>query len=287
MPGPPSESLTTGDRGSLLFVRGGADVMRSVYAEHGMGYWSAAFEVLLEKHGWLDFDTAEPEILSEAAAVANYQALIVCWLPEQRWRQDYFKTLREFPGVLLLEGPLPAQLLELAGANSLAEGPAVQEGPLRFGADASRYIERRFGRSFFVGHREPDTEFIVGLGEDDNPLRLVPKRVVTKAPGVSRGEFADLAGQSMADGAGRAAVSLALAYRARFLRNLAVFEDPVLNALAVLFCVRCLAKLSDGSLRRTLSEAVSQMIAAREPSETLVAESTGPVAATAPLCHAW
>jgi hypothetical protein len=46
---------------------------------------------------------------------------------------------------------------------------------------------------------------------------------------------------------GKAAVSLTLAYRARFAQNERFFDDPVEDALALLACVRCLAALSAGT----------------------------------------
>src|SRR5436309_13784831 len=124
--------------------------MRSVYAEHAFGYWTAAFPVLLEKHGWLDFATAGPEVMADIERLSRYDALIVGWLPQPFWKPDYISSLQAFEGMLFLEGPLPSELLALAGARAGAQPQRLTEGPLRFGAASEAYIERRFGRSFYV-----------------------------------------------------------------------------------------------------------------------------------------
>lgn len=244
---------------SILFVRGGPAVMRELFAEHERGYWSAAFDVLLQKHGWLDFECAEPDVLADPTRVAAYQVLIVAWLPGELWLPEYVETLRSFAGTLLLEGPLPDELLKLAGAarNSMAAAP--QDGPLQFGPAARDYIEQRFGSSFYVGHREPDPFFVVGLGADDNPLRLMPKRVVTRPPGFSRDIFAGRA-PTVQKQVGLAAAALLLAYRARFKRQGAIFEDQSLDALGVLFCVRCLRVVRGRSFSATIRKFVTELL---------------------------
>jgi len=43
---------------SILFVAGDEDVQEFVYETHEFGYWSAGFDAILEKNGFLDLETA-------------------------------------------------------------------------------------------------------------------------------------------------------------------------------------------------------------------------------------
>lgn len=246
---------------SVLFVSGGRRVMRHVFDEHAAGYWSAAFDVLLEKHGWLDFERAEPAILADREGLQGYDLIIVAWLPAKFWKPEYVDSLLAFEGVVFLEGPLPPSVGDRIGARLREGGTRPVDGALSFSESATAYIRKRFGGTFRMGHRDPDPDFELGVDPEAKPLWLLPKRVNTRRAGVSRDQFLNLDAATPGESAARAAISLALAYRARFVRDHRIFEVPLLEAYAVLFCVRTLAKVEAGPVREALAEAVQRMLA--------------------------
>src|SRR5436305_11042584 len=91
--------------------------MRAVFDEHRMGYWSAAFDTILEKHGWLDFETAEVDALDDPAALQGYDVVFVGWIPEGFWKESYLEAIERADGIVMLEGPLPEPLKALAGVR--------------------------------------------------------------------------------------------------------------------------------------------------------------------------
>src|SRR5438105_2504620 len=100
--------------------------MERVYSERQMGYWSAGFDCILEKHGWLDFETAEPDVLEDAALLRSYEMVIVAWLPD--WKPSYVRALRAYDGVVFLEGPLPPMLEGFAGLRRIEYEPSAIGG---------------------------------------------------------------------------------------------------------------------------------------------------------------
>ncbi len=99
---------------SLLFVAGDAGVQRQVFAA-GRAYWSAGFDLVLEKHGVLDFDRRGFDVLGEPATLAAYPLLVIAWIPPDAWRDDYAAHLRAHAGAMVLEGPLPPALATALG----------------------------------------------------------------------------------------------------------------------------------------------------------------------------
>jgi hypothetical protein len=243
---------------SVLLVVGGEAVMRRTFGEHGRVYWSAEFALILEKHGWLDFETAGPEALAREAELARHAAVIVAWLPDDEWRPEYVEALSAYRGILLLEGPFPEPVERILGIERVGEPIGGASGPLAFADEAREFIDRRFGSSFPIGHRSgPDPSLRLAASGDPNPLELAPRASLTRQPGLGRDAYAEPLFAPLSDAAGRAAVSLVLAYRARFRRNGRFFEDPVTNGLTLLACVRCLAALSPGAVRDAVGELVS------------------------------
>lgn len=235
--------MSTGS--SVLFVAGGDDVMRRTFRERECGYWSSQFPLLLEKHGIVDFTTAEPDILASLGNLECYALVIVAWLPEAFWRPEYIATLRNYDGPVFLEGPLPPALEKHLGVTRAL--PAVEglQGSLTFSDEAASYIRARFGAPFPIGHRSgPDPSVLLSPDGDPTPLELAPRESVTRKPGLSRDIFRKLEAEPVEQNAARAATSLVLAYAARLRQDDRFFEDSLDNALALLACVRCFANVS-------------------------------------------
>ncbi len=248
--------------------------MRQSFGEHGRAYWSAEFALILEKHGWLQFEQSEPEILADLQRLNQWAAVIVAWLPDEAWRADYVESLRAYQGVLLLEGPFPPTVEELLGIERTGRPLLGARGPLRFSEDARDYIDHRFGDTFLVGHRSgPDPGLELSASGDPNPLQLAPREAVTRPPGLARDAFAQIDAVPVSENAARAAASMTLAYRARFARNKLFFEDPVDDALALLACVRCLRALpGTGSLDEALRRLVREAAGSNRPPAPATAE---------------
>jgi hypothetical protein len=102
----------------ILLIVGGADAMWREF-ERGVGYWSAAFHVILEKRGWLCFDIAGPEILENGAALAQYDAYTVGRLNREDVLPGALERLFSLGKPVFIEGPLPF----------------ARVGPLRVGAE--------------------------------------------------------------------------------------------------------------------------------------------------------
>lgn len=219
--------------------------MRRTFHEHGRAYWSSQFPLILEKHGWLDFSTAEPEILESVEGLDGHALVIVAWLPEELWRAEYVETLRAYKGELFLEGPFPPSVERFLGAARAAPPVDGLQGSLQFSDEAASYIRARFGSPFPIGHRSgPDPSVLLAPDGDPNPLELAPRESVTRPASLSRDIFGDLAVEPLRENAASAGVSLVLAYAARFRQNDQFFDDPLDNALAFLACVRCLMNVS-------------------------------------------
>lgn len=109
---------------STLFVHGGEEFARRVFRDESRGYWSAAFPLVLEKHGYLDFDVAGPEALARPETWARYPVVVVARVPESAWTPEAVEHLRGGPETLV-EGPLPRALAQELGLRSQ---PADPEG---------------------------------------------------------------------------------------------------------------------------------------------------------------
>ncbi len=116
--GQPSDPASL--QASVLFIRGGADVMKFSYREEHVGYWSAGFDAVLARHGWTDVHTAEPEVLEHSHLLRGHDLVIVSWLPD--WKTDWLRSLRAYGGVIFLEGPIPPLLESFAGLERTENG---------------------------------------------------------------------------------------------------------------------------------------------------------------------
>lgn len=113
---------------TVLWVTGDETVQRYVYRRYGFGYFTAAAEVLFEKWGLLDWRQAPQTVLAQPEEVCAYDLVLIGWLPPPFWKQEYIKTLRQFEGLLFLEGPFPPQLEGFAGVERVNRFPRIMSG---------------------------------------------------------------------------------------------------------------------------------------------------------------
>jgi len=193
---------------SILFVRGGPDVQRDVFSRCGYGYWSAAFDAILDKHGIIDYDCRGFDVFDEPGALARYRMLLVAWQPATFWCERHAECLREFAGPVVLEGPLPPVLARALGCATPGEPHAAADlevlDPQLHMALAGCAL-----RVPFAGH-----------------FRLAPRRVETRPPLDSRWR----PGADYADLPARIAARACSSYLLR-LRRGRPFPSPIDNLL--------------------------------------------------------
>ncbi len=107
--------------GSILFVSGGAEFARRVFQTEGRGYWSQALPLVLEKHGYLDVDTAGPESLEDPATWEEYAVVLIARLPPEAWTEQALALVGAGPAQALVELP-PAAMEQRMGIIS-SEAP--------------------------------------------------------------------------------------------------------------------------------------------------------------------
>ena len=99
---------------------------RRVFREERRGYWAAALPVVLEKHGLTSFEESTVAGLEEALRRDEVGAVLVARTAARAETTGVLHRLRRLGIPLLIEGPLPCELHELAGIVS-AE-PTAAEG---------------------------------------------------------------------------------------------------------------------------------------------------------------
>lgn len=103
------------ERKQILLITGDNSVEKKVFADNGFGYWSSAFDLLLEKHGLLSFEKANQSILDDPEKISNYDVLIIAWLPDKIWKRIWIEHILNFNGLVFLEGPYPRYLANRIG----------------------------------------------------------------------------------------------------------------------------------------------------------------------------
>lgn len=128
---------------TILFIDGGDAAARASYRDEGRGYWSAATPVILEKHGFLSLDCAEPATL-ERVALQRYAAVVVAALREEMWTAELIEALSRCGRPLFLEGPLPSRALALVPGVS-DRGPVEPDGTIYVTDTDVRAAAERYG----------------------------------------------------------------------------------------------------------------------------------------------
>lgn len=217
---------------SILFVAGDEEVQQHVHDTYEFGYWSAGFDAILEKNGFLDVETATQEVLADPEIIRQYDVILVAWLPPKFWEMAYLRALWEYDGFVFIEGPVPGFLENLLGIESTGE-PDSLSGNLRILDDE---VKRTFAES-------------LGNAVSPDLLSLTPKQELTETFEIYEqrwdGDRAD--GQSEFSGvAAKIAKSYAIAYGKRFEESGEFFEDHTYDGLSSVFLAEFFAKVQDG-----------------------------------------
>jgi hypothetical protein len=231
---------------SILWVVGDEEIQRYVFEQHGFGYWSACFDILLEKHGLLSFQRGPLSVLDDYESLSRYEMLIVSWIPASFWKESWLRNIVKFCGVVFLEGPFPpivAFHLGLQKDTECKDPPQETHLIMRDPHLADRVCKKN---SPTIHERD----FTWAEKLSDTSIRLSPKKVFTKAPEPYRQELAISDKHSLTKRLEATALSHLLAYNNRFQKNGRFFEDQKFNGLAFLFLLIALEKLTRGSYRR-------------------------------------
>jgi len=108
---------------NILFITGDDEVQRFVYDTLGFCYWTAAFDLILEKNGILDFEKVTQHVLENSAFLNGYDIVILSWLPDKFWKPSYHTALKEYKGLVFIEGPFPEFLEEFLGIEKCFASP--------------------------------------------------------------------------------------------------------------------------------------------------------------------
>jgi ubiquinone/menaquinone biosynthesis C-methylase UbiE len=113
---------------SILLITGGADFARTVYEREGRADWAEAMPLVLEKLGYLGFETAGPAALASPSTWSRYAAVLVPRLPQGSWTPRAMELAGSGRAQLLVELP-PSALHERFGI--VAAEPASREGVVK------------------------------------------------------------------------------------------------------------------------------------------------------------
>lgn len=161
---------------SILIVCGNKNVMRRVFEREGVAYWSAAIHSILEKHGILDIDIKEFDVLSSIKNLEKYGTVIVAQMPSEFYQHIYLRNLTDFSGLVFWEGNLPLGLIEELNLQRLGNHPDENEAmALRIDQKELReFVEEKFSRT---------------LENNCSAINLIPKRVSVKNKELARQEL--------------------------------------------------------------------------------------------------
>ena len=113
---------------SILFVSGGAEYARRVFATERRGYWSQALPLVLEKHGYLGVKVAGPECLEDARTWEEHAVVLIARLAPEAWSAQTLALLAGGPAQVLIELPPPA-LEQRLGITATDASPAGAVSP--------------------------------------------------------------------------------------------------------------------------------------------------------------
>lgn len=96
----------------ILLISGKKSIQKFIASKYHFASWSLSFTTVLEKYGYLSFEEAGPEILENVKNIKLYTLVIIGFIPVEFWSTLYIQTLRQYKGLIFLEGPAPREILE-------------------------------------------------------------------------------------------------------------------------------------------------------------------------------
>ncbi|MFZ0385217.1 MAG: class I SAM-dependent methyltransferase [Solirubrobacteraceae bacterium] len=108
----------------ILLVTGGDTFARHVFATEGRADWAQAVPLVLEKLGYLDFDTAEPEALEDHRTWHRPGILLVARVPPEAWTKRAVELAERGTVRALVECP-PATLHRSLGITEAVSAERV------------------------------------------------------------------------------------------------------------------------------------------------------------------
>ncbi|MHC4215171.1 MAG: hypothetical protein ACYSWP_17560, partial [Planctomycetota bacterium] len=237
---------------SILFIRGDETLQRHVYETYSTGHWSTLFEIILEKHGILDFDVTEHAVLNNADKLENYGTLIVTWLPPELWNETYLVNLLSFKGIIFLEGPYPEFVEKKLCIHRPHSTKRPQKANLHFLGQIGKICKRyRASVGYYEGKSFP----------------LEPKQFKLRAKQIARQELNTGPDEPYENRLKNLVLSHIILYKNKFSSLQAFFSQPsprevlsrifgktrpkadTMNPLACLAWLKFLHKLSPGNYR--------------------------------------
>ena len=110
------------DVSSILVIDGG-DAARTQLAEQGVGHWSAALPVVLEKHGYLDFEVVGSQALADPSTWRVPRVVLVTRMPHDAWTEDVVELAAGGRAQAVIEAPLAPAVRRRLGIEQSSELP--------------------------------------------------------------------------------------------------------------------------------------------------------------------
>jgi 2-polyprenyl-3-methyl-5-hydroxy-6-metoxy-1,4-benzoquinol methylase len=110
---------------SLLVIMRGEEAARAAFEAGEPVEWARALPLLLEKHGYLEFEVAPPSALCDRRRWSRHAAILVPRLSRSEWTEEAITAMFEGSAQALLEMP-PQDVLARIGVEAVE--PASREG---------------------------------------------------------------------------------------------------------------------------------------------------------------
>ncbi len=221
-------------KNSILFITGDKEIMQYVYKTYNFGYWSSCFDIILEKHGFLDYDKATQEILDNPEELRKYDLLIISWLPTKFWKMSYLRSLKAYDGLIFIEGPYPKFLEPFLGIKKYTSKKFLKKS-FQIEENIKRWIYQKFK----------------GIVEENYQTKIAPKKVLTKKIELSKQELLE---KDSEDRLQNILLSLFVSYKNRYIKHKKFFKNPEYNALTVLAFAMFIEKIKDPNFKKSSLE---------------------------------
>jgi ubiquinone/menaquinone biosynthesis C-methylase UbiE len=107
-------------RANILVIERSEASTHAQYRGEGRIEWARALPLLLEKHGYLEFEKAPPSVLADPRCWSRHAAILVPELDDEEWSQEAIGLVGSGSASALLELPPPAlrRQLEIEGGEA-------------------------------------------------------------------------------------------------------------------------------------------------------------------------